>query len=61
MAEALSVAASGIAIAQVTGQVGKSVLKLKKLLDAFGSRLTHDSDSAINTVFTTAVESTAAA
>ena len=33
MAEALSVAASGIAIAQVTGQVGKSVLKLKKLLD----------------------------
>lgn len=33
MAEALGVAASGIAIAQVTSQVGKSVIKLKQLLD----------------------------
>ena len=33
MAEALSIAASGIAVAQVTGQVGKAVVKLRRLLD----------------------------
>ena len=35
--------------------------ELKKLLDAFGSRLAHDSDSAVNTVSTTVVESTTTA
>ena len=35
--------------------------ELKKLLDAFGSRLAHDTDSAVHTVSTTAVESTTAA
>ncbi|KAI1081379.1 hypothetical protein F5B20DRAFT_63167 [Whalleya microplaca] len=33
MAEALSIAASGIAVAQIAGQVGKAVLKLKRLWD----------------------------
>jgi hypothetical protein len=33
MAEALSVAASGIAVAQVAAQVGKSIIKLKQLWD----------------------------
>ncbi|KAI0535007.1 hypothetical protein GGR58DRAFT_27062 [Xylaria digitata] len=33
MAEALSVAASGIAVAQVSAQVGKSIIKLKQLWD----------------------------
>ncbi|KAI0550963.1 hypothetical protein F4679DRAFT_541017 [Xylaria curta] len=35
MAEALGVAASGIAVAQVVAQVGKSIIKLKRLWDDF--------------------------
>ncbi|KAI1735121.1 hypothetical protein F4680DRAFT_311134 [Xylaria scruposa] len=35
MAEALSVAASGIAVTQVAAQVGKSIIKLKRLWDDF--------------------------
>ena len=35
--------------------------ELKKLLDAFGSRLAHNADSAVNTVSTTVVESTTTA